>query len=87
MTCVHDVAMHEVGVHDVGVDSVCMHGMGVPGVGVHKMFNFSDAHLKEKTPIFSYYVSLNKVFQIKRWSLIVNKKRPCLHILKGRPLN
>jgi hypothetical protein len=57
--------MHEVGVHDVGVHSVGMHGMGVPGVGVYKMLNFSDAHLEEKTPIFSYYVSLNKVIQIK----------------------
>jgi hypothetical protein len=28
----------------------------------------------EKTPIFSYYMSLNKLLQIKRWRLIENIK-------------
>jgi hypothetical protein len=41
-----------------------------------------DAHLGEKTPIFSYYMSLNKFLQIKRWSLIENINDPADTFLK-----
>jgi hypothetical protein len=54
------MAMHDIAVHCAGMYCLSMHGMEVPG-GKKPIFS---AHLRKKTPIFSYYMSLYNFLQM-----------------------